>query len=173
MNKSVGFKCALSLLISLSLVTQMTYAATDSFDWGVVKLKGSVVTSTCTIDMKNKDQTVNVGKLSSQKIPLDGKSGKNALNIDLVNCILKVPFEDTVQKHFQVAMGTTNIVAKDSVAISASEIMTASVINKAYTKQDLNNKRAFIENYSLTLFENGSSFPHVNSKTLRISFIYF
>lgn len=97
-------KIAMASALTMTLITFGAQAANQG--QGVVNFKGTVIDAPCGIAPESADQSIDFGQLSKAHLAANGVSKSQALDIKLVNCVLKAaPAKNLVKVAFT---GTTN-----------------------------------------------------------------
>lgn len=158
MNLSV-----LSLAFFLSISAN---AAMDNYVLGTVKVRGSVITSTCTIDVSNKDQTVNLAPSVMERVI--SKRVLYSMNISLVHCILKSP----LQKYFQITIGSGGDEQVYLTPVIVIDPYSRSGIAQR-TDNDYLKRLSYASDYSLKINAANVLVSEENKNLMHINFIYF
>lgn len=76
----------LFLLLNICILAPAESAPSQNF--GLVNMAGAIIETACTIDMLNRDQTIDMGTIPVSKIARDGQGLTHPFSIKLVNCVL-------------------------------------------------------------------------------------
>lgn len=86
-----------------AIFSPSSYALDTVLGWGKVNMQGAIIDTSCTIAVKNEDQTIDMDVVSIGDLVRDGQGRSKLFSIKLVNCILERPDDNSPGwKHFQV-----------------------------------------------------------------------
>ena len=104
----------LFLLLSVSGVAN---ALSERPDDGIVYLRGEVFSTPCSIDLKTRDQTIELDNLTESGIKKNGTGQRHYFTIHLIKCLLKPASGNTVSDGEYYTLAFDQVENKDTFAI--------------------------------------------------------
>ncbi len=85
-----------------SIFSPSSYALDTVLGWGKVNMQGAIIDTSCTIAVRNEDQTIDMDVISISDLVRDGQGRSKLFSIKLINCILERANNSPGWKQFQV-----------------------------------------------------------------------
>lgn len=107
----------------LAIFPPFSYALDGVLGWGKVNMQGAIIDTSCTIAVKNEDQTIDMDVISINDLVRDGQGRSKLFSIKLINCVLERSDNNSPGwKQFQVTFDGAAIGDLFAVLGSASGI---------------------------------------------------
>lgn len=72
-----------------SIFSPYSYALDTVLGWGKVNMQGAIIDTSCTIAVRNQDQTIDMDVIAINDLLRDGQGNSKPFSIKLINCVLE------------------------------------------------------------------------------------
>lgn len=115
--------CLIVFFFMFAVISPYSYAMNSVWGWGKVNMQGAIIDTSCTIAVRNEDQTIDMDVISISDLARDGHGRSKLFSIKLLNCVLEYSNNNSLGwKQFQVTFDGVAIGDLFSVLGDASGI---------------------------------------------------